>query len=594
MITKTKEVFANLYLKFKDYLKNRDYKKVTLLKRLKLRTVLSLILGVYILSILLIGFIGLHSSKRLHNISNNMYHDRLLPIQYLSEINSKFLYISIYSKEAIKLSLYDQYDEQYDENIKKLYLEIEELMDKYLKSKVSEEEKSHIIKLKNDLKEYMSLWININAKLMNKEIILDANKLEEISNRVQMEIVNLNSMNKEISQKLSKEAEIIYRNIKLKNISIVLISIIVLALFFLLIFREINKNVNSIVDILKKIEDGDYKVEIYINGNNEFDIMKKSLRNAIGSIKNLLSKIKDNANLLFEYSSKLSIISEETTTSSQELSKTIQQVACGAVDQVNNLQDVINLIGDLTEKIGRVYEDLDVVEKETENTVQRSNKGSEEMKRLIGCIDEIKNAFELVSIKIVNLTETVKQIGNLTNLITNISEQTNLLALNAAIEAARAGENGRGFAVVAEEVRKLAETSKKSTQEIVELIKTIQRDSIEALNTSNQVNSFIKVQSDVVENTVDAFGRIIESVNNISPLIDNIQIGMNSIINSKDVVLSKIEIVSVVAQQNSAVSEEVAASSEQLYSTSEEVSTAAQTLNQMANELNCIIKEFKI
>ena len=64
--------------------------------------------------------------------------------------------------------------------------------------------------------------------------------------------------------------------------------------------------------------------------------------------------------------------------------------------------------------------------------------------------------------KVETLTNSVKEISGITEIISGISEQTNLLALNAAIEAARAGEHGRGFAVVAEEVRKLAEESKKN------------------------------------------------------------------------------------------------------------------------------------
>ncbi|WP_081427441.1 methyl-accepting chemotaxis protein [Caldanaerobacter subterraneus] len=74
----------------------------------------------------------------------------------------------------------------------------------------------------------------------------------------------------------------------------------------------------------------------------------------------------------------------------------------------------------------------------------------------------------MVISKINNLTKSIKEISNITNVITSISEQTNLLALNTTIEAARAGEAERGFAVVAEEVRKLAEESKKSTNEIIE------------------------------------------------------------------------------------------------------------------------------
>jgi methyl-accepting chemotaxis protein len=75
-----------------------------------------------------------------------------------------------------------------------------------------------------------------------------------------------------------------------------------------------------------------------------------------------------------------------------------------------------------------------------------------------------------------DMKERFEQLAKILDAITNIAEQTNMLALNAAIEAARAGEHGRGFAVVAEEVRKLAESSKKAADEISKLIKDIQRE----------------------------------------------------------------------------------------------------------------------
>lgn len=81
-------------------------------------------------------------------------------------------------------------------------------------------------------------------------------------------------------------------------------------------------------------------------------------------------------------------------------------------------------------------------------------------------IEEVKISFDEQAVKINNLNESVSKVGNITNVINGISEQTNLLALNAAIEAARAGEAVRGFVVLSEEVRKLAEQSKESTEEI--------------------------------------------------------------------------------------------------------------------------------
>jgi methyl-accepting chemotaxis protein len=376
----------------------------------------------------------------------------------------------------------------------------------------------------------------------------------------------------------------------------IIIFIIAGTLLFI-ISRYIVRMLKNTKEHLNIIASGDFTKEVpqkHLQLKDEFGEIAESIEKMQTSIKSMLSKIKEQSNLLNTSSETLAAVSQEMASSSQELTSTMQQVADGASSQANNLSDIVNSISQLTSSIENVYNRLESVKLETDNATDRANIGKQEMDKLILSINEIKNAFEIVIEKVGNLINSVKEISSITEVISGISEQTNLLALNAAIEAARAGEHGKGFAVVAEEVRKLAEESKKSTDRIGNLVTLINNDTEEVLKTSKDVETFIKAQGDSVENTVKSFRDILISVENIGPLMNETYKGMNEIIKSKDMVMERVERVSAVTEENSAASEEVAASSEELSASTEEIASTSQNLSTMAEELMENVNKFKI
>lgn len=128
----------------------------------------------------------------------------------------------------------------------------------------------------------------------------------------------------------------------------------------------------------------------------------------------------------------------------------------------------------------------------------------------------------------------------------------------------------------------------------MELVSSIQNDTEEVIKTSNKVEEFINAQTTSVGKTVDSFADILESVENIAPLMARTYEGMDEIVKSKDEVLTKVEGVSAVAEEYTAATEEVAASSQEISASSEEVAATAQTLSAMAMDLTNIVNRFKV
>lgn len=376
-----------------------------------------------------------------------------------------------------------------------------------------------------------------------------------------------------------------------------ILSFIILGTILFIISNYIAKSLNIVKDDLNLLADGDFTKEIskkQLSRKDELGEMANAIENMKKSIKEIIVNIKEKSNEVSMNSDSLAATSEQMSASSQELASTIQQVAEGATSQAQDLNGIVTSLSELTNNIENVYTELQRVKRETENAEKKANVGKEEMDKLIKSIDEIKQAFEIVVKKVETLTYSMNEISGITEIISAISEQTNLLALNAAIEAARAGEHGKGFAVVAEEVRKLAEESRQSTEKIVNLVSSITKDTEEVISTSRNVEESVKAQATSVENTVKSFGDILVSIENIVPLMEKTYVAMDEIAKSKDVVMDKVEQVSAITEENSASTEEVAASSEELTASSEEVASTAQSMNQIASELIKVVNRFKV
>jgi methyl-accepting chemotaxis protein len=234
------------------------------------------------------------------------------------------------------------------------------------------------------------------------------------------------------------------------------------------------------------------------------------------------------------------------------------------------------------------------VDKSSKSIDFMANSSTEDMKNLVQSVEHINSNFNDFMNKISLLEKSIIQINEITNVINNIAGQTNLLALNAAIEAARAGESGRGFAVVADEIRKLAEQSKSSAEEINKLIGTISSDSKTIISSADGMNNELSNQIGIINTTMESFKKIIESVNDTIPMIEFVNSSATSIKTEKDSIVSSIDTLSSIAEEVSASSEEIAASSEEMSASTQEVTATAQTLSRMTSDMLKLVDKFKV
>ncbi len=173
------------------------------------------------------------------------------------------------------------------------------------------------------------------------------------------------------------------------------------------------------------------------------------------------------------------------------------------------------------------------------------------------------------------LDEQSHKIADIVNVIKKIADQTNLLALNAAIEAARAGEQGRGFAVVADEVRKLAERTNFSTQDIATMIEAIRNGTMQAVESMVQGTVMVNEGMELVRNTGNSMATIHGSTDNVLAAIDGISTSLREQSYANNEVAKSVENIAQMSERNYAAIRDVVSSVDQIQMLSEALRQSA-------------------
>ncbi|MBU1420562.1 MAG: methyl-accepting chemotaxis protein [Proteobacteria bacterium] len=371
-------------------------------------------------------------------------------------------------------------------------------------------------------------------------------------------------------------------DVKMLSNNLLVGALVVFASIFVTVFlvRSINNPLKVLAEKAVKVGSGDYTITFVSSIDDAIGQLTNSLGIMVSKGNEMLHDIVKSSQSLSAASTELATISDQMVGNAE--STTI--IANGTSENARNVSDNMNSVSAAMEESAVNLDMIASASEEMGTTINEIAKNSAKAGQTT------KEAVEIARSShesILELGAAAKDIGTVTETITEISEQTNLLALNATIEAARAGEAGKGFAVVANEIKELARETANATSKIKEAISSIQS---KTSGTVHDIEGITKVINDVNEIVNGIVSAVEEQSITTNEIVSNVSQASQGIIEiNKNVAHSN----QMTAQMTSEIGQ-VKDRSLEVKESSQHVRSAADELSQLAERLTQLVSAFKI
>ena len=301
-----------------------------------------------------------------------------------------------------------------------------------------------------------------------------------------------------------------YRSLLRQSAIFGLIQLAVIAFVAMFVIKQALSPLTTLSSAMEALSkgDGDLTQRITVNSKDEIGTLATHVNAFIAKLQEIVRDIADSSTKLNQQSEVSTSVARQTSEGLSVQLHEISQIATAVHEMSATAEEVAN----------NAQMTADSAISSTENCEQGKQVIIRNQDSVTNLAEQVENASGIIQ----ELEKNALDINTILSTISDIAEQTNLLALNAAIEAARAGEQGRGFAVVADEVRVLSQRTHSSTDEIREMIETLQKNSVNAVESMQRSQDLAQSSVDDANNATTALEEIATSIQQISDMASHI------------------------------------------------------------------------
>lgn len=381
-------------------------------------------------------------------------------------------------------------------------------------------------------------------------------------------------------------------------IGMLLAILVVFSAIGLFLINHMVKPLHTLTGVVERVAALDLtpngEEEVLARRKDEIGLIAKSIRDLNVELREIVRVIQDQGNKLSESNVQFTQGFSEIVETVSNVNVAVEEIATGSTSQAQETTTAGEHIQNIGSAIESNTSNVSILETSIEHMNGLAAESSKMLEELAKINSWTSETIGVVTEQTDRTNQSAVKINEAVVAIQNIASQTNLLSLNASIEAARAGESGRGFAVVAEQIRKLAEDSANSAEQIEGIVQELITNSEDGVAKMRDLSETSGVQAGRFDKTKASFDELKHEIESVSSASREIFDQTNSINNLKNGVSGVIEQLAAIAEENAASTQETSASMNTLTESIDRCKDETETLSTLSSELNEQANKFKL